>query len=143
MLSYILKNGNVTVYQWRYGKAPVVEQRQENRNVTEEEVGIDWGYSVGVVSREDDGIDFGGIDFGDLTLEGGEGEVDLSCISLEESGDGGVAIQEEGVVLKDVGTTGESGDGGVAVQEEGAVLKDTGTTGESVTDNSQEKDYNG
>ncbi len=78
--------------------------QNENGNETEAaELGIDWGLGGAVVSREDDGIDFGEIDFGSggVEVEGegeGEGEeVDLSCIQLEGSGDWGVALQDEEV----------------------------------------------
>ena len=108
MLSYILKYGNVTVYQWRHGEPPALDQNQipaENGNVTEEP-SIDWGLDTGMVSRQDDGIDFGDIDFGDLAIEG-EGEGGMSIITLEGSGTGeGVALQEgmssqEGVALQE------------------------------------------
>ena len=92
MLSFILKNGNVTVFQWKHGDAPTLKQNLNTRNGNNEtDFNIDWGSESGMVSRHDDGIDFGGIDFGDLELEGAE--VDLSCITLEDSGDGGVALQ--------------------------------------------------
>ena len=91
MLSFVLKNGNVTVYQWKHGEIPVPDHTQCNGNETEEP-SIDWGLdSTEVVSREDGGIDFGEIDFGDVAAgEVEEGEV---VITLEESGVGGVAME--------------------------------------------------
>lgn len=99
MLSYVLKYGNVTVYQWRHGEPPALDQNQtpaENGNVTEE-LRIDWELDTGMVSRQDDGIDFGEIDFGDLAIEG-EGEGGVSIITLEGSGTGEV---EEGVASQE------------------------------------------
>lgn len=92
MLSYILKHGNVTVYEWEHGEPPVRDQNQNavTGNVTED-ASIDWGLDSGVSATQDDGIDFGEIDFGDSVL----GENDLTAITLEESGIGGVAPQAE------------------------------------------------
>lgn len=116
MLSYLLKNGNVTVYQWKHGQAPDLSANQ-NGNVSGhdgtgvEESGIDWGSLDGpeMVSRQDDGIDFGDIDFGEMEVV----EEDLSAIiTLEDSGEGGGgALSGEGVVAP-------PGEGGVALSEE-------------------------
>jgi hypothetical protein len=86
VLSYILKHGNVTVYQWKHEEAPVPDQTERNGNEAEEP-GIDWGLGSAVVSREDGGIDFGEIDFGDTSL--GDLEEGVAIITLEESGEGG------------------------------------------------------
>lgn len=102
MLSYILKHGNVTVYEWEHGEPPVQDQ---NQNAVTEDASIDWGLDSGVSATQDDGIDFGEIDFGDSVL----GENDLTSITLEESGIGGVAPQAE-----DGGVAPQAGDGGVA-----------------------------
>ena len=115
MLSYILKNGNVTVYQWQHGEPPIPDQNQTpaaptSGLVPDEELSIDWGAGLeggvatggGMTVAQDDGIDFGEIDFGDVSLSK---EEDLSFITLEESGVGGVAPQE-----------GEGRAGGVALQ---------------------------
>lgn len=95
MLSYVLKNGNVTVYQWKHGEAPVPNQNQ-NEPVPEEP-SIDWGVGLdgpGIVAQ-DDGIDFGDIDFGEGILEG-VGQEEVCLITLEESGVGGMVLEGEG-----------------------------------------------
>ena len=99
MLSYLLKNGNVTVYQWRYGEVPdQIQSPVTNGNETED-VGIDWGPDSAVLSRQDGGIDFGEIDFGGLELDVG------GVITLEASGvaDEGVALERGGVVTLEGG----------------------------------------
>lgn len=101
MLSYVLKNGNVTVYQWEHGEPPVPDQNQTLvPSVNGCEPNIDWGVGLesvdtGVVQvAQDDGIDFGGMDFGDASRSN---EDDKSFIILEESGVGGVVLEEEGL----------------------------------------------
>ena len=90
MLSYVLKNGNVTVYQWQHGEPPDQNQTETRVNGCElDESAIDWGEGPEGVVSQDDGIDFGEIDFG----EGAEEEV---VITLEESGVGGVVLEGEG-----------------------------------------------
>lgn len=117
MLSYILKHGNVTVYQWQNGRPPVRDQNQTSvpRNgnrVRPEEFSIDWRAGLeeasSVVTTQDDGIDFGEIDFSDSVLDLGGVEEGVALITLEESGvaavqEGGVAVQEEGVAAQEGG----------------------------------------
>ncbi len=100
MLSYTLKYGNVTVYQWKHGQAPVPAARngngtEEHGTGTEEAVGIDWGglEGAGTVSRQDDGIDFGEIAFGEAAME----EDLAAVITLDGEGEGVVLLEEGGV----------------------------------------------
>ncbi|XP_064397823.1 CDK5 regulatory subunit-associated protein 3-like [Halichondria panicea] len=85
MLSYVLKHGNVTVYEWKHGNGPPetttsMSAGSQSAAVIAESADIDWG----------DEIDFGEpeIDFGDSN------EVDITCITLEDSGDVARALEE-------------------------------------------------
>ena len=93
MLSYILKNGNVTVYQWKHGQAPTLTgQNGTTETETETEGGIDWGDldGAGMEPRGDDGINFEEIDFGEFSVE-----ESAAVITLEECGEeGGVTLPE-------------------------------------------------
>ena len=93
MLSFILKYGNVTVYQWKHDKpCPVPVPKQAYTEVMDESC-IDWGLGAGdkVVSRDDYGIDFG-----EELEEDGSG---VQEITLQESGitvEGGGELPELG-----------------------------------------------
>jgi len=117
-LKFLIENGNVSTYEWKYKEKPVsieetqlvFEDEEDNEQTSDE---IDFG---------DDEIDFGGgdeidfgddnneIDFGDgeidFGVEGSEnvdfGDVDVSNIVLEEGGiSGGVARDEEALSILD------------------------------------------
>ena len=116
-LRFLIENGNVTTYEWKYKEQPI--SIEENQLVFEEEEEdnedeIDFGDGGdGEIDFGDDGgeaeIDFGGddegeIDFGDTDIDFGTGEagdidfgdVDVSAIVVEEGGlSGGVAKDEE------------------------------------------------
>ncbi len=53
MLSYVLKQGNVTVYEWRHGKAPPTTTpltlvASQTPVQSAESANIDWGDEIGV-----------------------------------------------------------------------------------------------
>ena len=122
-LRFLIENGNVTTYEWKYKEKPI--SIEENQLVFEEEEedqgqngdGIDFGDGGDAeIDFGDDGgeaeIDFGGdeIDFGETdidfgTEEGGDidfGDVDVSAIVVEEGGlAGGVARDEEALRMLD------------------------------------------
>ena len=125
-LRFLIENGNVTTYEWKYKEKPI--SIEENQLVFEEDKEdmedngdeIDFGDGGdGDIDFGDDGaeaeIDFGGddageIDFGDTeidfgTEEGGDidfGDVDVSAIVVEEGGlAGGVAKDEEALRMLD------------------------------------------
>lgn len=94
MLNFILKYGNVTVYQWKYGEpCPDPEPEQTGTENVNEHDGIDWGLGGATVSLEDDGIDFGGIDFEEVTL--------------------GITVEDSGVTAEDCEVTAKERGGGV------------------------------
>lgn len=108
MLNFILKYGNVTVYQWKYGEPCPVPDAEQSVTESVDKSSIDWGLDGGgceVVSREDGGIDFGEEDDVD--------DVELG-ITVEDSGitvdGGGVASGEVAEGEEVVGkTTSHSG----------------------------------
>ena len=117
-LRFLIENGNVTTYEWKYKEKPIsIEENQlvfeEEGEDTEDEINfcdddgeIDFGDDSGEAE-----IDFvGEIDFGETEIDFGSrdgceidyGDVDVSAIVVEEGGlAGGVAKDEEALRLLD------------------------------------------
>merc|ERR1712029_824080 len=111
-LKFLIENGNVTTYEWKYKEKPIsIEENVlvfEDEEDDKEDCGdeIDFG---------DDAIDFGDdadgeIDFGDAEIDFGTentgeidfGDVDISSIVVERGGmAGGVAKDEEALCILD------------------------------------------
>ena len=123
-LRFLVEQGNVTTYEWKYREKPI--SVEEPTMVFEEEEGENNATDSGGIDFGDDEIDFGGddIDFGDSgaeidfgdeidfgespgTAEGNDtaidfSAVDMSAIVVEEGGmAGGVARDEEALSLLD------------------------------------------
>ncbi len=50
MLSYVLKHGNVSVYEWKHGNGPpatTMSATTQSSAVTAESADIDWGDDIG------------------------------------------------------------------------------------------------
>lgn len=118
-LRFLVENGNVTTYEWKYREKPI--SVEETELVFDDEEGEDDG-DDGEINFGDDDIDFGAsddidfgnnddeIDFGDFEsdytggqeIDYGEVEVDMSSFVIEEGGiSGGVAKDEEALTLLD------------------------------------------
>ena len=130
-LQFLIEEGNVTTYQWKYGEKPIsVEEPRwdvllEDEDNVENDGGIDFGDGnddgeIDFGGGDDDAIDFGDdatveIDFGDdgaeidfAEADAGGGidfdidGVDTSAIVVEEGGmAGGVAREEEALSILD------------------------------------------
>ena len=123
-LRFLIENGNVTTYEWKYKEKPI--SIEENQLVFEDEEDgaaeagdeIDFGDDGGIDFGDEadgDAIDFGDenngeIDFGDTEIDFGTdeaaeidfGDVDVSAIVVEEGGlAGGVAKDEEALRILD------------------------------------------
>jgi len=119
-LRFLIENGNVTTYEWKYREKPisvenpeiVFEEDEEDKDNNEDGV-IDFGDDQEIDFGDDQEIDFGDengeIDYGDLEMVEGEtsdvidfGDVDVSAIVVEEGGlAGGVAREEEALSILD------------------------------------------
>lgn len=104
MLLFVLIHGNVTIYQWKHGVPPQDQNTAETTPVQpaqaerdEDVLEIDWGGNTNdaavppsdstPTTGQSDGIGFG-IDFGETEIDFSIDEtVDLSCITVEESGE--------------------------------------------------------
>lgn len=96
---YVLIHGNVTVYEWKHGVPP--ENQNTGRKDEVEEAAqserddeIDWGADDDTAAAspaadpttvQDQEIDFG-IDYGEIDF-GADDSVDISCITIEETGE--------------------------------------------------------
>ena len=102
-LMYVLIHGNVTVYEWKHNEPPPNQNQNGTGTALEsekvaEELEIDWG-DIDVSTNDQQsstspaGIDFGtsGIDFGESEINF-DTDVDLSAITIEDSGDVDEAI---------------------------------------------------
>ena len=117
MLHFVLKNGNVTVYQWKHGEPCSLSEpkkpEMDTSNMIVSELDIDWGVeenAAAVISLEDGGIDFGGIDFGE-----GEEVVDL-----------GISVEDCGITIEGRGEEGEVGGRDCVEQKVEEAVKETG-----------------
>ena len=112
MLNFILKYGNVTVYQWKHGEPcpNLVPEQTVTEDVDDSCIDFGLGGASKVVSRDDDGIDFGEVEeLEDVTLE----------ITVEDSG----VTEEGGVVAVEVnGVDGKTTSNSVGKSESKYVL---------------------
>ena len=121
-LKFLIENGNVTTYEWKYKEKPisieenvlVFEDEEDDKEDCGDEIdfgddAIDFGDDAGgEIDFGDDGS--GEIDFGDAEIDFGTentgeidfGDVDISSIVVEEGGmAGGVAKDEEALCILD------------------------------------------
>ena len=121
-LKFLIENGNVTTYEWKYKEKPisieenvlVFEDEEDDKEDNGDEIdfgddAIDFGDDAGgEIDFGDDGS--GEIDFGDAEIDFGTentgeidfGDVDISSIVVEEGGmAGGVAKDEEALCILD------------------------------------------
>ena len=121
-LRFLIENGNVTTYEWKYKEKPisieenvlVFEDEEDDKEDNGDEIdfgddAIDFGDDAGgEIDFGDDGN--GEIDFGDAEIDFGTentgeidfGDVDISSIVVEEGGiAGGVAKDEEALCILD------------------------------------------
>ena len=121
-LKFLIENGNVTTYEWKYKEKPisieenvlVFEDEEDDKEDNGDEIdfgddAIDFGDDAGgEIDFGDDGN--GEIDFGDAEIDFGTentgeidfGDVDISSIVVEEGGmAGGVAKDEEALCILD------------------------------------------
>ena len=121
-LKFLIENGNVTTYEWKYKEKPisieenvlVFEDDEDDKEDCGDEIdfgddAIDFGDDAGgEIDFGDDGS--GEIDFGDAEIDFGTentgeidfGDVDISSIVVEEGGmAGGVAKDEEALCILD------------------------------------------
>ena len=121
-LKFLIENGNVTTYEWKYKEKPisieenvlVFEDEEDDKEDDGDEIdfgddAIDFGDDAGgEIDFGDDGS--GEIDFGDAEIDFGTentgeidfGDVDISSIVVEEGGmAGGVAKDEEALCILD------------------------------------------
>ena len=111
---YVLTHGNVTVYEWKYNEPPSNQNAETDLGNAKEsdDLEIDWG---DIVSSSDNQqalpavpeIDFGdeaGIDFGESEIDFGI-DVDLSAITIEDSGEVGREDIDKGPVSPGIQTS--------------------------------------
>ena len=120
-LRFMIENGNVTTYEWKYKEKPIsIEENQlvfDDEEDEQADNGDEIDFGDGDIDFGDDGeeaeIDFGDageIDFGDTEIDFGAevdgeidfGDVDVSAIVVEEGGvSGGIAKDEEALRILD------------------------------------------
>ena len=121
-LKFLIENGNVTTYEWKYKEKPIsIEENVlvfEDDEDDKEDCGDEIDFGDDAIDFGDDAggeIDFGDdgngeIDFGDAEIDFGTentgeidfGDVDISSIVVEEGGmAGGVAKDEEALCILD------------------------------------------
>lgn len=104
MLHYVIENGNVTVYQWKYGTEPQVEIEPvvNEVNKTDTEVTIDWGDDLSLSAADATSGDPQTDDPSSSPADVIHWDVETDDIVLvEESSEVGVVLKEEGVVSED------------------------------------------
>ncbi|XP_019849688.1 PREDICTED: CDK5 regulatory subunit-associated protein 3-like [Amphimedon queenslandica] len=110
LLSFFIKNGNVTVYEWKNGIPPplstdpnVKTEPESSPSDNNGELEIDWGDLGGI---GEGGEPSGDIDFGDgdidydISLE----QVDLTGITIEDGGNSLGTVSQYPTVLEDFNT---------------------------------------
>lgn len=132
LLSFVIKNGNTTTYEWIYKEKPLkVEEPPLDISVADEDEGknneIDFGDNIdfGGIDLESGGIDFGNdikLETGDIDWGTGDG-IQIETIPAADEIDFNISLEESGIEVEGGGL-----EGGVAKGNDALKLLDNPTT---------------